>query len=453
MLKKFTGQLFPTYAVVGWLQVNVGILGLGPVGQSFVYISTKYGPGNLPHQLYVYDKDPERMKVLGEFSNIHPCENEAEVGSNSHLLMCCTDMLNADAMTKAMAEMKDGTVVSDDFSAKTPALAAYKAAGRQLPYWSVHTMFSPRMGFRKGRLVIEIPVRYCMEGKKQNPHITEFRETMKRAGARFKKLYLVSDHDNRMGRIQGATSAENICTAATLAQLGINPLKDDGGVYSNGLDKANFQMALRAIGEEGSSNSTVYGLIAMMNPYSLSNIRGYADALGTLIENVGRGGRGASDLLETAIENLGHGRVEEASALWDRWFGPIDESANSYSSHLAEAVVWSQPREYPLEIFAETPSPPYRMREVMALKALSMHKTCISNMIEGGTHDPDFLQVVQRYRGWAEGAVAAVSASMGNGPAQLADFERAFFDPVRDAFPDELVDIGEKTNQLIGRTA
>ena len=255
-----------------------------------------------------------------------------------------------------------------------------------------------------------------------------------------------------MGRIQGATSAENICTAATLAQLDINPLKEGRSVYSNELDKANFQMALRAIGEKGDSNSTVYGLIAMMNPYSFSNIKGYADALETLIENAGRGGRGASDLLETAIENLGYGRVDEASALWDRWFGPIDEAANSYSSHLAEAMVWSHPKEYPLEIFAETPSPPYRIREVMALKALSMYETCISNMRRGGTHDEDFIRVVRGYRDWADKAADAVNTDKGNGSAQLDEFERTFFDPVREAFSDDLLDIGKKTNELIGRT-
>jgi prephenate dehydrogenase len=434
------------------MNMKVGILGLGPVGQSFVYVSTKFGPGYKPHQLYVYDKNPEKMKALEKFDHIHLCENEGEVGLNSDLLMCCTDMLNADAITKAMVQMKDGSVVSDDFSAKIPALEAYKAAGMQLPYWSVHTMFSPKMGFKKGRLVIEIPVRYCMEGNRENPYITEFRETMKGAGAQFKKIYLVSDHDQRMGRIQGATSAENICTAATLAELGINPLEEGGGVYSNELDKANFQMALRAIGEPGGSNSTVYGLIAMMNPYSLKNIVGYANALETLIGNVGRGGRGASDMLETAIENLGHGRVDEASALWDTWFGPIDEADNSYSSHLAEALVWSHPREYPLEIFAETPSPPYRIREVMALKALSMYKTCIRNMKRGGTHDEEFLQVVQRYKDWADRSVDAVNTDKSNGPAQLAEFESTFFNPVRATFSDELVDIGKKTNELIART-
>ncbi len=426
--------------------MNIGILGLGPVGQSIVYVSTKYGD----HQLYVYDKNPEKMRGLQEYSHVHPCESEGVVGENAHFLMCCTDMLNGDALTKAAREMKDGTVVSDDFSAKTPAYEAYKASGRQLPYWSIHTMFSPKMGF-KGQLVIEIPVRYCMVDGKENPYITEFRDTLKKAGALFKKIFLVSDHDNRMGRIQGATSAENICTAGTLAELGINPLKEGGGVYSNELDKANFQMALRAIGERGSSNSSVYGLIAMMNPYSLSNIRDYSHTLELLIENVGRGSKGGSDILETAVENLGWGRVDEASALWDNCFGSIDEASNSYSSHLAEAIVWSRPKEYPLEIFAETPSPPYRIREVMALKALSMYQTCTKNMLKGGTNDQDFLSVVQEYRNWAERAVEAVNKDTKTGLKQLDEFENTFFNPVRDVFSDELVDIGQKTNELIRR--
>jgi len=306
------------------------------------------------------------------------------------------------------------------------------------------------MGF-KGQLVIEIPVRYCMVDGKENPYITEFRDTLKKAGALFKKIFLVSDHDNRMGRIQGATSAENICTAGTLAELGINPLKEGGGVYSNELDKANFQMALRAIGERGSSNSSVYGLIAMMNPYSLSNIRDYSHTLELLIENVGRGSKGGSDILETAVENLGWGRVDEASALWDNCFGSIDEASNSYSSHLAEAIVWSRPKEYPLEIFAETPSPPYRIREVMALKALSMYQTCTKNMLKGGTNDQDFLSVVQEYRNWAERAVEAVNKDTKTGLKQLDEFENTFFNPVRDVFSDELVDIGQKTNELIRR--
>jgi prephenate dehydrogenase len=427
--------------------MNIGILGLGAVGQSFVDVTTKYGNG---HQLYVYDKDPGKMKPLQDYRHIHACGSEEEVGRNADFLLCCTDMLSGDALTKAAREMRDGKVVSDDFSAKTPALAAYKASGRQLPYWSIHTMFSPKTGF-KGQLIIEIPARYCMDGGKENPYITEFRNTLAMAGAHFKKIFLVSDHDNRMGRIQGATSAENICTARTLAELSINPLKEGAEVYSNVLDKVNFQMALRAIGEAGSSNSSVYGLIAMMNPYSLSNIRDYLSALETLIETAGKGEKGARDMLETTMENLGPGRIDEASASWNKCFGPVGETGNSYSSHLAEAIVWSRPKEYPLEIFAETPSPPYRIREVMALKALSMYQRCIRNMRHGRTHDQDFLGIVRKYKDWAERAFEAVNDNPESGHKLLGEFEGEFFVPAREFFSDELVDIGRKTNELIKR--
>jgi len=427
--------------------MDIGILGLGPVGKSFVYAGTKYGG----HRLHIYDSDPVKMAAFAESGNIHRCGDEGEVGANADFLLCCTDMLNADALTKAAKAMKDGRVVSDDFSAKTPAYKAYTAAGRQLPYWSIHTMFTPSAKGFNDQLVVEVPVRYCSDdGGKENPYIGEFRGMMERAGARFKRIWSVRDHDKRMGRIQGATSAENICTAATLARLGISPIRSGGTVYSNALDGAKFLMALRAIGEKGSSNPRVYGPIAMMNPYSRENIAAYLGVLQELIAAAGRSEGEADAMLMEAMESLGWERVREAGALWDRSFGPISNPTNSYSSHLAEAVLWSR-SEYPLEIFTETPSPPYRMREVMALRTLLMHKECVRNMRNGGANDSDFMETVRQYRGWADLAAEAVGTDVGSGWEHLKKFERAFFDPVREAFPEELAGILERTNTLIGK--
>jgi prephenate dehydrogenase len=416
--------------------VKIGILGVGAVGKSFVDVLPKYGD----HTIYAYDIDPARTYGL---ENVQVCGSEEEVGAYADFLLCCTDMLNGAALTKAARAMRSGTVVSGDFSAKTPEYGAVKASGRieDLSYWSIHTTFHPKLGF-DDQLIIEIPVRNCYDGK-EHPHITEFRDTLERAGSRFKTIWSVDDHDKRMGRIQGATSAENICTAATLAKLGINP-ETDSNVYANTFDRTKFLMSLRAVGERGSSNSAVYGLIAMMNPYSRSNIDAYLETLEHLIS----AGKDSGEILEAAIDSLGYERVAEARRLWESRFGPLENYGNSCSSHLAEAVLWSA-SEYPLEIFAETPSPPYRMREIQALTALSDYQRCLQYM--GTAHDEDFLIFVRRYQQWTRDSAGCDSAESSR--AHLDKFEREFFTPVREAFPEELKNIGPRTNKLLKKIA
>lgn len=413
--------------------MKIGILGVGPVGKFFVDILPEYG-----HEVFAYDVNPE---LTYDLPKVRVCGCEEEVGENSDFLLCCTDMLSGHALTKAAKTMKPGTVVSGDFSAKTPEYEAFKAAERSdLAYYTIHTLFAPRLGF-KDQLVLEIPVRNCTKDGKENPYITEFRYTLKATGARLKRLWSVQNHDLRMGRIQGAISAENICTARTLAELNINPLTDTK-IYSGKLDGTKFLMSLRAIGNEGGSNHRVYGLIAMMNPYSLVNIAAYADALERLISTAGRSEKEAKDMLEAVREALGWERVEEAGRIWDSVFGSEGETKNSYSSHLAEAIVWAE-SEAPLEMFEETPSPPYRMRELMALKALSMHEKCIRNMCDEDTHDIEFLGRVREYRNWTERASEAKNWE------SVDEFKALFFDPVRETFPEELKNIAERTNKLI----
>jgi len=415
--------------------MKIGILGLGSVGRSFVDVLSRYG-----HEIFAYDASPDLMHGL---PMIKVCEREEEVGENSDFLLCCTDMLSGYALTKAAKVMKPGTVVSGDFSAKTPEYEAFKDSGRldDLVYYSIHTVFAPKVGF-KDQLVIEIPVRNCT-GKdgKENPYIIQFRDTLKAAGSRFKRLWSIQNHDLRMGRIQGAISAENICTAATLAELGVNPLTDTE-IYSGKLDEAKFLMSLRAIGGKSSSNHRVYGLIAMMNPYSLANISAYADVLERVIETTQRSEREAIDMFEAARETLGCERVEAAKRLWDSTFGSECGTKNSFSSHLAEAILWAE-SEAPLEMFTETPSPPYRFRELMALKALSMYKQCVRNMRSRDTHDREFLETVKRYRDWAEQALKEKSW------ASIKRFKLLFFEPARKVFSKELENIAERTNELI----
>jgi len=423
--------------------MKIGILGLGPVGRSFLETLPQYGE----HTFYVYDTDPDKSRNLGR--GVYLCRGEEEVGGEADFLLCCTDMLSGHALTKAAGAMRSGAVVSGDFSAKTPEYEAVRASGRleDLAYWSIHTMFAPATGF-DGQLVIEIPVRNCTDGGSEHPYISGFRETMGRAGARFKRIWSYQDHDRRMGRIQGATSAENICTARTLAELGINPAKADEGPYANRFDEIKFLMALRSIGKAGSSNPRVYGLIAMMNPYSLDNLRSYELALEKLILAAGRSEAEANAMLAEAVESLGFERVAAARRLWEEKFGPFPDSGNSYSSHLAEAVLWSG-SEYPLEIFDETPSPPYMMRGLQALTAASDYERCIRNMASGGTHDGDFLRFVRQKREWAEGAVAAVRSDPKTGWEQIDGYEQLFFTPVRKAFPEELESVGPATNEIL----
>lgn len=414
--------------------MKIGILGLGSVGRSFVDMLSRYG-----HEIFAYDANPDLTHNL-PITKV--CESEEEVGENSDFLLCCTNMLSGYALTRAANVMRSGTVVSGDFSAKTPEYEAFRNSGRDdLAYYSIHTIFAPRLGF-KNQLVIEIPVINCTQKDgKENPYITQFRDTLRAAGSRFKRLWSVQNHDLRMGRIQGAISAENICTAATLAQLRINPLTDTE-IYSGKLDEAKFLMSLRAIGTEGSSNHRVYGLIAIMNPYSLANISAYTDVLERLIETTQRSEKEAIDMLEAVRESLGWERVKAAKGLWDSTFGSECETKNSFSSHLAEAILWAE-SEAPLEMFAETPSPPYRLRELMALKALSMHRQCVGNMRSRDTHDWEFLETVKRYRDWAE------EASKEKSRASIKRFKCLFFEPVRKVFSRELENIAERTNELI----
>lgn len=417
--------------------MNIGILGLGPVGRSFVDLLVTSG-----HKVFAYDKNPDFMHGL---PRTQICACEEEVGREADFLLCCTDMLSGDALTKAAKVMKPRTVVSGDFSAKTPEYDALKASGRldDLTYWSIHTVFAPKLGFNK-QLIIEIPVRRCTQDGTEHPFIRQFRDTLRAAGARFMRLWSVQNHDIRMGRVQGAISAQNICTAATLAELGINPLTDDTGIYSGKFDEVNLLMALRATGKAGSSNHRVYGLIAMMNPYSLMNIAAYARGFNQLIEAAEGSTQEALDLLERTRETLGWERVEKASRLWDSLFGSEGNTRNSFSSHLAAAVAWAK-SDAPLEMFEGTPSPPYRIRELTALKALSMPERCIRNMQTGKTHDGEFLKTVNRYRRWAQ------KASKARDWASVDEFETLFFDPVRIAFSEVLKTVDAKTNELIRR--
>ncbi len=415
--------------------MKIGILGAGPVGSCFAEMLPRYG-----HEVHIYDTDNEKTKGLG---NANICTCEGEVGEKSDFLLCCTDMLSSDALTKAADAMKPGgrhrKVVSGDFSAKIPEYEAFRKsrnAGKHA-YWTIHTMGSPKMGF-KNMLVIEIPVENCTDNGRENPYISEFRKTLAMAGSRFRVIWTPEEHDRIMGRIQGATSAENICTAKTLADLEINPL-ERGNIYSNKFDRIKFLMSLRAVGKKGSSNHRVYGLIATMNPYSLENIQKYLEVLEGFTES-----NEAYAMAEDAVRRLGKERIKRAAWLWDSKFGTVSRTENSYSSHIAEAILWSQEGEYPLGIFQETPSPPYRMRELMALKALSMHRQCIENMHSRETNDRDFLEVVRAFREWAEKSRHA------GGWEALDGFEREFFEPVRERFPEELETITEKTNQLIG---
>ena len=406
--------------------MDIGILGLGPVGSSFLNVVPNYG-----HRVVAYDINPDKMTNLPE--DAIPARNEEEVGARSDLLLACTDMLSGSAVTKAVSAMRDGRVVCDDFSAKTPAYNAYKAANRELPYYSIHTMFAPSLGF-DGQLIVEIPVMYCTDDDGQeNPYIAEFREVLTREGAKIKRIWSVRDHDERMGRIQGAVSAAGICTARTFAELGVNPLEDGNIYHGNELDRANFWMSLRAIGPEGSSNPTVYGLIALMNPFSFANISEYYTQLMNLVDG---DKKQVDEMLEEAVVGLGSERVRQGAKTWDRCFGPMGDFGNSYSSHLATACHWS--RGSPLEIFAETPSPPYRMRERMALKALSMYPRCVENMSRGDTHDREFLDTVGKYMQWIGRDADEVEANRQIGWERIRMFEEEFFTPVREAFPDEI---------------
>ena len=220
--------------------MKIGILGLGPVGKSFLETFSQYGN----HNLFVYDANPKKVTASAEQPGIYLCNSEEEVGKNSDFLLGCVDMLSSYAITNAAKVMRQGAVVSGDFSAKTPEYKAVKASGRDdLSYWSIHTMFAPQLGFN-GQLTLEIPVRNCYKDSIENPYITEFRKILTEAGSKTRTIWSFRDHDERMGRIQGSTSAENICTARTFAELGINPTQEKSNVYANEFDKTKFLMSL-----------------------------------------------------------------------------------------------------------------------------------------------------------------------------------------------------------------
>jgi prephenate dehydrogenase len=420
--------------------MNVGVLGLGPVGRSFVDMLRRYDVG-----ISAFDPNPATYEDL-DASKVDRCDSEKDLGSRSDLLICCTDMLSGDAMTEAVKEMEPGTVVCDDFSAKAPADKAFNAAGRHdVAYHSIHTLYAPPLKYKghKDHLVVEIPVDNCTDKNGyENVHIKHLRFILTDSGLRTKRLWSLEDHDERMGRVQAATSAQNICTAATLAEIGVNPLQDDG-VYDNKLDQVKYQMALRAIGPEGSSNPRVYGLIALMNPFSKSNVDKY---LKTLEELLAANESEANSMLEEAKRRIGKERVKRAKRTWENMFGPLEDTKNSFSSHLAEALFWSE-SGYPLGVFEETPAPPYTMREIMALTALSMHEQAVSNMYNGNTDDSVFLRKMSDFYNWLEESTEEKDPDWDD----ITKLEKQFFEPVRETFPEEMENIKQVTNEHIDR--
>jgi len=427
------------------IDMKVGILGAGPVGRSFGEVLLKYG-----HEVYAFDINPDRTKGLP--GGVYACGCEEEVGAESDLFLGCTDMFSGYALTKAAKAMPQDAVFCEDFSAKAPAQRAFENAYRKdLAYWSIHTLFAPPPmnkpvdGSFKGKNIVEIPASGCWrDDGTERPQIAELRRILEAEGAEFNVIYTIEDHDRRMGRVQGATSAENICTARTLAGLGINPLRE-GSIYANGPDRVNFLMALRAIGEKGSSNPCVYGGIATMNPFALRDIIEYSATLESLLK---ASPEEAADMLRMAVGTLGRGRIEGALARWrnrfEKDFGPSGAGSNSGSSHLAEGLLWSQ-SDYPMDMFDVVTAPPYKMRGMLALIGLADYERCLGNMLRGGTHDKDFLRTVGMYSELAEKAAKAKSVD------SVVEFEKTFFTPVREEFPDDIKDINKKTNDLIAK--
>ena len=329
------------------IYMDIGILGLGGVGKSFIKLLSQYGKRD--DRIFGYDV---QEVDLGEYDGkIELVESEEALGEQSDFLICCTDMLAGDGLRYAAAQMRPGTVVCDDFSAKTPAYDAIKESGaleKGVAYWSFHTMFSPKMGF-DGQTVLDIPVSGCYTNGTIHPYIERTRQMIAQAGSKFKRIWSVPEHDMMTGRIQASVSAQNICTAKTLAGLGINPLEGNE-TYSGSLDINNFLMALRAIGPPGSSNHSVYGLIAMKNPYSMQNLDSYVKAYKTLIAVASESKNDAIDILKETREKLGWDRVGLAGKGWDDTFGEVGPTMNSFSSHLAEAIAWSE-SDAPVDVF------------------------------------------------------------------------------------------------------
>jgi prephenate dehydrogenase (NADP+) len=338
--------------------MNIGIIGLGDMGQLYAESFSKAG-------YLVYGCDlPENTEKLSLFfrSNdlINICNSPKEVIDNSEYLIFSVETNNIEAVIQQAAPyLRKGHIVAGQTSVKNPEVSAFKKhLSEEVEIATLHSLHGPHVN-PKGQTLIAIPERIS-KGR--------FEEVLQLLSCLESKIEILDSadvHDKMMADIQVVTHIGFESIGTSFMHRGVFPWENP--LHSSGLDNLKLLLTLRIY----SYKHHVYEGMAMQNPFSKQDVRAYAkaenDIFGLMISE-------SEDELYTLIREAKAKVFEGFSGslmLNDELmkefslYPPKEHKPNSHLSLLAMVLTWARLGTSPYDnLICQTP--PFKLRVGMA---------------------------------------------------------------------------------------
>lgn len=326
---------------------------------------------------------PENLEELRkEFANssLKILENGGEVVSSADYILFCVETEKIASVVASVSPFfTEKKIVGGQTSVKYPEILAfdtYLPADTEI--FTLHSLHGPQVD-PKGQTLALIPERCSTETYKAVVKIMEF------TGSKLRELKSGEVHDKMMADIQVVTHIGFESIGTSFMHRGIFPWENP--LHSSGLDNLKLLLTLRIF----SYKYHVYSGMAMLNPFSKSDVRTYAQA-----ENDIFGMMISAD--EVALEELIWNAKKKVFAgfegklmLNDELMAEFslnpgeDHKPNSHLSLLAMVVTWARLGTSPYEnLVCQTP--PFKLRVGMA-EYLFMNEALLKESIKTALFD------------------------------------------------------------------
>ncbi len=258
--------------------MQVGIIGLGAMGQAYARHLSNYG-----HEIIGTDLPDKKDAILEKLKSqgLKWMDAASQVARQSDILFLLTPLDTIDKVTASIQDsVKPGCIVSPGTSVMTPAVeAAKKYLPQDVHIMPWHWLFGPSVD-PKGRN--SALVRHRASDSAYNKAM-EFFEALE---LRILEPDSCEKADKISGEVQAKThiALESIATA--WMQAGIYPWENPH--YGGGLDNIKAAFALRIFSQQ----YHVYAGLAIMNPYAIKPIEQYFASVKELYELCILGKRG-----------------------------------------------------------------------------------------------------------------------------------------------------------------
>lgn len=358
--------------------MNIGIIGLGDMGQLYAHSFSKAG-----YQVFGCDL-PENAKSLSLIFEdnhlVNICKSSKEVVENSVYLIFSVETNKIESVVREVAPyVRKGHIVAGQTSVKNPEVRAFKKyLNDDVDIATLHSLHGPHVN-PKGQTLVAIPERISSERFKEVLGVLSCMES------KIEVLDSADVHDKMMADIQVVTHIGFESIGTSFMHRGIFPW--ESRLHSSGLDNVKLLLTLRIY----SYKHHVYEGMAMQNPFSKQDVRAYAkaenDIFGLMIseskdelyklileakEKVFKGFPGSLMLNDELMREFS-------------LYPPREHKANSHLSLLAMVLTWARLGTSPYDnLICQTP--PFKLRVGMA-EYLFLNDELLQESLEAALFD------------------------------------------------------------------